>query len=120
MAQNWGCDTPLSSLMDSTTSPKMKTTKGEGVGARSLACSILEVEGRVGALGCGLGRLTSKSIIHADLHNPNKKLVSAELEHFWCMDESWANTDSQDSPRPGLGGSHHLPPYNILCAWPWD
>jgi hypothetical protein len=26
--------------------------------------------------------------------------------------------DSQDSPWPGLGGSHHLPPYNILCAWP--
>jgi hypothetical protein len=26
-------DTPLSSLMDSTTSPKVKTTKGEGVGA---------------------------------------------------------------------------------------
>jgi len=25
------------------------------------------------------------------------------------------NTDTQDSPRPGLGGSHHLPPYNILC-----
>jgi hypothetical protein len=22
----------------------------------------------------------------------------------------------QDTPRPGLGGSHHLPPYNILCA----
>jgi len=20
-----------------------------------------------------------------------------------------------DSPRPGLGGSHHLPPYSILC-----
>ncbi len=29
----------------------------------------------------------------------------------------WAtgNTDTQDSPRPGLGGSHHLPPYSILC-----
>jgi hypothetical protein len=26
--------------------------------------------------------------------------------------------DSQDSPQFGLGGSHHLPPYNILCAWP--
>jgi hypothetical protein len=25
------------------------------------------------------------------------------------------NTDTQDSPRPGLGGSHHLPPYSILC-----
>jgi len=28
------------------------------------------------------------------------------------------NTDTQDSPRPGLGGSHHLPPYNILCNSP--
>ncbi len=22
----------------------------------------------------------------------------------------------QDTPQPGLGGSHHLPPYSILCA----
>ncbi len=29
------------------------------------------------------------------------------------------NTDTQDSPQPGLGGSHHLPPYSILCASPW-
>ncbi len=28
------------------------------------------------------------------------------------------NSDSQDSPRPRLGGSHHLPPYNILYGWP--
>jgi len=28
------------------------------------------------------------------------------------------NTDTQDSPRPGLGGSHHLPPYSILCDSP--
>jgi hypothetical protein len=26
------------------------------------------------------------------------------------------NTDTQDSPRPGLGGSHHFPPYSILCS----
>jgi len=25
-------------------------------------------------------------------------------------------TDSLNSPRPGLGGSHHLPPYSILCV----
>jgi hypothetical protein len=33
----------------------------------------------------------------------------------------WAtsNSDSQDSPRPKLGGSNHLPPYSILCASPW-
>ncbi len=29
-----------------------------------------------------------------------------------------SNSDSQDSPRPGLGGSHHLSPYIILCASP--
>jgi hypothetical protein len=28
------------------------------------------------------------------------------------------NTDTQDSPRPGLGGSHHLPPYSILYNSP--
>ncbi len=42
------------------------------------------------------------------------------LEHFLCTDEPRANTDSQDSPQPELGGNHHLPPYNILCAWPRD
>jgi hypothetical protein len=26
--------------------------------------------------------------------------------------------DTQDSPRPGLGGSHHLPPYSILYRSP--
>ncbi len=26
--------------------------------------------------------------------------------------------DTQDSPRLGLGGSHHLPPYSILCVSP--
>jgi hypothetical protein len=39
------------------------------------------------------------SITHTDLHKQ-------------------ANLDSQDSPWPGLGGSHHLPPYSILCAFP--
>jgi len=24
--------------------------------------------------------------------------------------------DTQDSPRPGFGGSHHLPPYSIFCV----
>ncbi len=40
------------------------------------------------------------------------------MEHFWLR---WAtgNTDTQDSPRPRLGGSHHLPLYSILCTSPW-
>jgi hypothetical protein len=73
--------------MDSTASPKMKTTEGKGVGARSLVCNTSGVEERVGAPRWGLGRLTSKSITHTDLHKPNYKLVSAQLEHLWCTDE---------------------------------
>jgi hypothetical protein len=56
---------------------RVKTMKGQGVGACFLAHSILGVEGHVGALGWELGGVTSKSIIHMDLHKPNNKLVSA-------------------------------------------
>ncbi len=42
---------PLSSLMDSTMSPKVKTLKGKEVGVRSLACNTLRVEGRTRVLG---------------------------------------------------------------------
>jgi hypothetical protein len=41
-------------------------------------------------------------------HSKTPLGVGTSHEHF----------DSQNSPRPGLGGSHHLPPYNILCATP--
>ncbi len=33
-------------------------------------------------------------------------------------DKPRATLDSFDSPRLGLGGSHHLPPYSILCTTP--
>jgi hypothetical protein len=68
----------------------------------------------------GLGQETSGSIIQANLHKPNNKLVNAQLEHFWCTDEPQTNTYSQDSPQPGLGGSHHIPPYNMFFSWPRD
>jgi hypothetical protein len=61
--------------MDSTTNPKVKTTKG-GVVARSLARNTLGVKWRAKVPRWGLGRLTSNSIIHTDLHKPNNKLVS--------------------------------------------
>ncbi len=62
--------------MDSNASPKVKTTEGEKVGARSLARNTSGVEGHVVAPGWGLGRLTNNSITHMDMHNPNNKLVS--------------------------------------------
>jgi len=47
---------------------------------------------------------------------PTHKLVRTHSAFFWCWDKPRATLDSFDSPRPGLGGSHHLPPYNILCV----
>jgi hypothetical protein len=75
--------------MDSTASLKMKTTKEKEkiIAARSLAHNTSEVEGRDGAPKWGLGRLTRNSITHTDLHKPNNKLVSAQLEHLWCTEE---------------------------------
>jgi hypothetical protein len=34
------------------------------------------------------------------------------------LGRTMGNSDSQDSPWPRLGGSHHLPPYSTLCASP--
>jgi hypothetical protein len=72
-----GCDAPPNTLMDSITSPRVKTAEGEGIGAYSLACNTLGVKGYVRALGWGFGRMTSKSVTHMDLHKPNSKLISA-------------------------------------------
>jgi hypothetical protein len=70
-------DAPPSSLMDSNVNPNMKTTKGERVGACSLARNTLGVEGHAEAPRWGLGRLTSKSTIHTNLHKLDNKLVIA-------------------------------------------
>jgi len=55
----------------------VETTEGSRIKARSLACSIFGVEGRAGAPEWGLGRVTSNSITHTDLHKQNNKSVSA-------------------------------------------
>jgi hypothetical protein len=76
------CDALPSSLMDSTMSPKVKTMKGEGIGARSLAHNISRVEGRVRALGWGLRRLISNSIIRIDMHKPKKSWLVCSWSTF--------------------------------------
>jgi hypothetical protein len=43
-------------------------------------------------------------------------VVRTHYASFWCWDKPRATLDSFDSPRLGLGGSHHLPPYSILCV----
>jgi hypothetical protein len=110
-------DTPPHSFRNSNASPKVETLD-KGVGVHSQAHNTSRVEGRAGAPGWGLKRVTSKSIIHMNLQKPNNKLINAWLEHFWCTDKPWAYTDSQNSSRPKLGGNHHLPPYSILFGSP--
>ncbi len=46
------------------------------------------------------------------------KLVNSHSESLLVLGQATGNTDSLDSPRPGLGGSHHLTPYSILCITP--
>jgi len=45
-------------------------------------------------------------------------LVRTHSAPFWCWDKPRATLDSFDSPRPGLKGSHHLPPYSIFYSSP--
>jgi len=54
-------------------------------------------------------------LLHDPASKTNPKLVRTHFASIWCWDKPQATLDSLDSPRPGLGGSHHLPPYSILC-----
>jgi hypothetical protein len=55
---------------------KVKTMKEKGIGVYSLTRNTLRVKGHVGAPRWGLRRMISESIIHTNLHKPNK-LVNA-------------------------------------------
>jgi hypothetical protein len=53
-------------------------------------------------------------LLHDLAFKNQHKLVRTHSAPFWCWDKPQATLDSLDSPRPELGGSHHLPPYSIL------
>ncbi len=46
------------------------------------------------------------------------RALGGEVGALLVLGRATSNSDTQDSPRPGLGGSHHLPPYSILCTTP--
>jgi hypothetical protein len=48
----------------------------------------------------------------------NHKRVSSHSETLLGVRTSHGHFYTQDSPQPGFGGSHHLPPYSILCNFP--
>jgi hypothetical protein len=46
-------------------------------------------------------------------------LVITHSTPFLGVGTSHGHLDTLDSPRAELGGSHHLPPYSILCSSVW-
>jgi hypothetical protein len=81
---NCNTDAPPSFFMDSIINPKVTTTKGKGIGVRSLVHSTSGVKGRVGAPGWGLRRLTNNLITHTNE-------TTNWLVHSWTTFGAWIN-----------------------------
>jgi hypothetical protein len=57
-------------------------------------------------------------LLHDLASKTNHKRVSSHSETPLMLGQATGNLDSFDSPRPRFEGSHHLPPYSILCNSP--
>ncbi len=75
------------------------------------------VEGCAGSPGIKLGRGTRRPSLNLHPQTNHTGLVS-HSETPLGVGTSHGHFGPQDSPRPGFGGSHHLPPYSILCDAP--
>jgi hypothetical protein len=74
-------------------------------------------EGRAKSSEIRLGRGTI-ILLHDPASKTNHKWVSSHSGTHLVLGQATGNLDSLDSTWPGLGGSHHLPPYSILCSSP--
>ncbi len=73
-----------------------------------------EVKGRARSPKIRLGR-GIRCISLESASKTNHKRGSSHSGTPLSVGTSHEHFDTFDSPRPGLGGSHHLPPYSILC-----
>ncbi len=95
---------------------KQKIAEG-GVRACSLAHCTLRGRRACQSSKMGLGKVDK-------LHPLTQACIKATqggqciVGTLLVLGRATGNTDTQDSPRPGFGGSHHLPPYSILCDSP--
>ncbi len=94
-----------------------------------LNCGKLGLEGhsRLSALKGGRGacqksqdqtRKMDQQIKHESASKTNHKRVSSHSGTPLGVGTSHEHFGLLNSPRPGLRGSHHLPPYSILCVSP--
>jgi hypothetical protein len=91
--------------------------EGEGIGACSLAHNTLKGRGACWSSGMRLGRVNKFTHSHGLAHNSHK-VVKCIIGAPLVLGRATGSTDTQDSQQLGLGGSHHLPPYSILCTFP--
>jgi hypothetical protein len=79
-----------------------------GLGGRSRLPALKGVEGRARSPGIKLGR--DQAIWSRTCIQNQHKLVRTRSACIRCWDKPRANSDSHDTPRPGLGKCHHHPP----------
>jgi hypothetical protein len=111
-------------LIDALPSPGLNPLEGPtmlscgklGLRRRSRLPALGGVEGRARSPEIRLGR--DQAIWSRTCIQNQRELVRSHSAYIWCWDKPRANSDSHDTPRPGLEGSHHLPPYSILCSSP--
>jgi hypothetical protein len=93
-------------LKDSNANPKAKTMEEKGVGVRSLAHNTLGVEGRVGVLGWGLGRMINESIIYT-------KQTTSWLVRNWGISDARMNHG-----HTWIHKTHHGPDLGEAITFP--
>jgi hypothetical protein len=87
------------------------------LGARGTFPTLNTRRGRGACWGSGirLGRGTSYLVSRSCIQNQPQVNLNSFCT-LWVLGQATGNSNSFDSPRPGLAGSHHLPPYIILCS----
>ncbi len=65
----------------------------------------------------GLGRIDKLQLPTRTCTKPTQS-GQCIVEAFLVLGRATCKLDTQDSPQPRLGGSHHLPPYSIFCSSP--
>jgi hypothetical protein len=107
-------DALLSSSLDPLEGPSVLGCGKLEFGSRFRLPALKRVEGCARSPGIKLGR--DQAIWSRTCIQNQHKLVRIHSACIWCWDKPRANSDSHDTPWPGLGRCHHHPPYSILCA----
>ncbi len=110
-------DALLSPLLDPLEGPTMQSCGKLGLEGRSRLPALKKGRG-----ACQKSRdqtRTRGQIIKLEsAPKTNHKRVSQHSGTLLGVGTSHGHFDTLDSPWPRLGGSHHLPPYSILCSSP--